>query len=91
MPHLIQALVKSTEKTFREWNLKIQTAIQTKEQQRADYEAKKRQLLPQLIQAHERGVSSRELEKITGINRTTISRWIREGKKEKEKQNVKSN
>jgi DNA invertase Pin-like site-specific DNA recombinase len=84
MAHLVQALLSSTQKTLSEWNQKIQTAIQTKEQERANYGAKKQQLLPQLIEAHEKGVSSRELERITGINHTTITRWIREAKKEKQ-------
>jgi DNA invertase Pin-like site-specific DNA recombinase len=84
MAHLVQALLSSTQKTLSEWNQKIRTAIQTKEQERANYGAKKQQLLPQLIEAHEKGVSSRELERITGINHTTITRWIREAKKEKQ-------
>ena len=88
MTNLVQALLSSTQKTLSEWNQKIQTAIQTKEQERANYGAKKEQLLPQLIGAHEKGVSSRELQRITGINHTTITRWIREAKKTREKENV---
>ena len=84
MAHLVEALLSSTQKTLTEWNQKIRTAIQTKELERANYGAKKQQLLPQLIEAHEKGVSSRELERITGINHTTITRWIREAKKEKQ-------
>ena len=84
MTNIVQALLSSTQKTLSEWNQKIQTAIQTKEQEQANYGAKKQQLLPQLIEAHEKGVSSRELQRITGINHTTITRWIREAKKEKQ-------
>jgi DNA invertase Pin-like site-specific DNA recombinase len=88
MAHRVEALLSSSQKTLSEWNQRIRDAIQTKEQQQGDYQKKKQQLLPQLIEAHEKGVSSRELEKITGINHTTISRWIKEAKKEKEKQDV---
>jgi transposase-like protein len=61
-----------------------------KEQEIANYGAKKQELLPQLIEAHEKGVSSRELERIIGINHTTITRWIREAQKEKAKENVRT-
>lgn len=86
MTHRVQVLLSSTHKTLSEWNQKIRAAVQTKEQQRAEYLAKKQEILPQLIEGHEKGLSSRELEKITGINHTTISRWIKEAK---EKQNAK--
>lgn len=88
MAHLVQALLSSTQKTLSEWNQKIRTAIQTKEQERANYGAKKQQLLPQLIEAHEKGVSSRELERIIGINHTTISRWVKEAQRQKAKEDV---
>jgi len=89
MAHLVQVLLGSTQKTLTEWNQKIRAAIQTREEERLTYQAKKNDLLPQFIEAHKRGVSSRELERITGINHTTIARWIREGsKKQKEKENV---
>jgi DNA invertase Pin-like site-specific DNA recombinase len=75
-----QVLV-SNEETLSEWNQKIKAAIETKERQKADFQAKKQQLLPILIDAHDKGVSSRELERITGINHTTICQWIKEAKK----------
>jgi len=84
----VQALVSSTQKTLGEWSQKIRAAIQTKEVKRLSYQTKKNELLPQFIEASKKGVSSRELEQITGINHTTIARWIREGKKQKEKENV---
>jgi DNA invertase Pin-like site-specific DNA recombinase len=88
MAHRVQALLSSTQKTLSEWNQKIHNAIETKEEERLNYQAKKQQLLPQLIEATEKGVSTRELAKITGINHTTIGRWIREARKKKEKENV---
>ena len=88
MAHLVQALLSSTQKTLSEWNQKIRTAIQTKEQERANYGTRKQQVLPMLIEAHEKGVSSRELERITGINHTTISRWVKEAQRKKAKENA---
>ncbi|MCJ7424318.1 hypothetical protein MUP01_08645 [Candidatus Bathyarchaeota archaeon] len=70
-----------------DWNQKIKLATQTQTEQRRDYEEKKRQILPQLIAANQAGVSTRQLEEITGINHTTIARWIKEAR---EKQNVQS-
>jgi len=84
----VQALLSSTQKTMSEWNQKIREAIQGQEEKRVNYQTKKNELLPQLIEASKKGVSSRELQQITGINHTTIARWIREGKKQKEKENV---
>lgn len=91
MTQAVKALLSSTQKTLTEWNEKIRAAIQTKEEERLNYQAKKKALLPQLIEATEKGVSSRELEKITGINHTTICRWIKEARKQKEKENVSRN
>jgi transposase-like protein len=82
MTQHVQALLSSTQKTLSEWNQKIRTAIQKREQERANYGTKKQQVLPMLIEAHEKGVSSRELERITGINHTTITRWIKETRRE---------
>ena len=84
----VLALLSGTQKTFSEWNQKIRAAIQTKEEEQLSYQAKKSELLPQLIEASKKGVSTRELEQITGINHTTIARWIREGKQQKEEKNV---
>jgi transposase-like protein len=89
MSHHVQALLKSTQKTINEWKQGIQDAIFTKEEDVANYQRKKQELLPQLVEAYEKGVSSRQLGKITGINHTTILRWIKEAEKEKEKENVR--
>jgi DNA invertase Pin-like site-specific DNA recombinase len=78
MTSRVKSLLTTTENTLREWNQKIKVALESKEQQRADYQSKKQQLLPMLIDAHEKGLSTRELEKITGINHTTIAQWLRE-------------
>jgi len=83
MVHLVEVLLSSTQKTLSEWNQKIRDAIQTKQEEGLNYQTKKQQILPQLIEAYEKGVSSRELERITGINHTTICRWIKEAHKTK--------
>lgn len=88
MVHLVKVLLSSTQKNLSEWNQKIRAATEIKEQARVNYQAKKDELLPQLIEAHKKGVSTRELEQITGINHTTIARWIREGSGQKEKKNA---
>jgi len=88
MAHHVQALLKSTQKTIHEWNQRIQDAILTQEQDVANYQRKKQELLPLLLEGYKKGVSSRQLGKITGINHTTILRWIKEAEKQKEKENV---
>lgn len=85
----VKALLSSTHKTLIEWNQKIHDAMQRTEEERLNYQTKKKELIPQLVEASQRGVSSRELERITGINHTTIATWIREAKKQKEKENVR--
>ena len=87
MPRLIvKALLNARNQTMQEWSQTIKSAIQAKQEQQRIYEEKKRQLLPQLFESNKAGVSTRELEQITGINHTTIARWIKEAK---EKQNAK--
>jgi transposase-like protein len=84
MTHSVKSLLTSTQKTVSEWAEKIRATVKTKEQERANYLSRKQQLLPDLIDAHEKGVSSRELERITGINHTTICRWVKEARKKKQ-------
>ena len=90
MKRIAQALIDATQSTLEQWGHKLKEAIQTKEQTVTAYEEKKRLLLPQLLEAHEKGVSTRELQEITGIPHATIARWIRKSKKE-ETDNVSSN
>jgi len=75
--NIIQALTNATQMTLEQWSQKLKEAIQSKEQVKATYEAKKQKLLPQLLEAHEKGISLRELAKITGISFSTISRWLK--------------
>jgi DNA invertase Pin-like site-specific DNA recombinase len=79
----VRAVLGATQKTLEEWGQKIKDAILVKKQELETYEEKKRQLLPILMEGHEKKVSTRQLEKITGINRTTIARWIKEAKESK--------
>ena len=77
-----KTVMEATQKTLEEWSQKIKRAIMIKEEQLKTYEEKKRELLPQLLEAHEKKVSTRQLAQITGIPHTTIAKWIRETKKE---------
>ena len=88
--NFVQALVIATQTTLDQWGQRLKEAMQTSEQHLTAYNEKKQKLLPQLIEAHEKGVSTRELGKITGISHTTIARWIEESKT-KEKQDVNTN
>lgn len=86
----VQSLLGATQKTLEEWGEKIKEKMQVKEKELFTYEEKKRQLLPQLLEAHEKGVSARELAQITGINHTTIATWIKEAKRKEKEQDAKN-
>jgi len=88
---IVQALVTATRATLDQIRQNLKERTQTKEQALREYAERKRELLPQLLEAHEKGVATRELQKITGISHTTIARWIKAAKQEKEKQNVSTN
>jgi metal-dependent amidase/aminoacylase/carboxypeptidase family protein len=76
----IQAVLTATQGKLDDWRKKIHQAGETKKQQLLTYKEKKRQLLPLLIEGQKEGVSTRELEQITGINHTTIAIWIKQAK-----------
>jgi len=82
--NIVQALVTATQSKLDQWGQQLKEAMQTKEQTLTAYEEKKRQLLPQLLEAQEKGVSTRELARITGISHMTISRWIKAAQKKEE-------
>lgn len=86
--NIVRTLVDATQTTMDKWAEKIKEAMQVKEQEFKSYEQKKRELIPKLLEAHEKGVSARQLAQITGINHTTVSRWIREAKEEREKEHA---
>jgi hypothetical protein len=75
---IVQELVSATQTKIDEWRKKINEAVLQKNQGQQEYEDKKALLLPQLKEGHDKGLSTRELEKITGINHTTIAKWLRE-------------
>jgi len=79
----VQALLSASQGKLDDWRKKIHQTGETKKQELLIYEEKKRQLLPLLIQGQKEGVSTRELEEITGINHTTIAIWIKEAQKTK--------
>lgn len=76
----VQALLSASQGKLDDWRKKIHQTGETKKQELLIYEEKKRQLLPLLIQGQKEGVSTRELEQITGINHTTIAIWIKQAK-----------
>jgi DNA invertase Pin-like site-specific DNA recombinase len=80
---VVQALVSATQGKLEDWKRKIDQAREIKKQELLTYTEKKAQLLPLLIKGNKEGLSTRELEKITGINHTTIARWIKEAPKTK--------
>jgi response regulator of citrate/malate metabolism len=89
--NIVQALVTATQSKLDQWGQQIKQAMQTTNQSLTAYEEKKQGLIPQLLEAREKGVSLRELAKITGISHTTIARWLKAAKKQKENQNVNTN
>jgi Fic family protein len=83
---VVQALMSATQGKLEDWKRRIDQARETKKQELLSYTEKKAQLLPLLIKGNEEGLSTRELEAITGINHTTIARWLKEAR---EKENAK--
>jgi len=57
-----------------EWITQIDKAIKK-------YEETKQRLLPKLKEAMDKGITSRQLCKITGISHATICRWVNEFRK----------
>ena len=75
---VVQGLLTATQGKLEDWKKKIDQARETKKQELLSYTEKKAQLLPLLIKGNKEGLSTRKLEEITGINHTTIARWIKE-------------
>lgn len=78
--NISKSLLEATQSTLDKWAVKIREAVQLKEQGRDSYDEKRQKLLAELLDAHEKGLSARELAKITGISHSTIARWVREAK-----------
>jgi DNA invertase Pin-like site-specific DNA recombinase len=81
--NIAHVLLDATQKKLGEWSEQIKDAVQVKQQELLTYGEKKQQLISQLIEAHAKGVSIRELARITGISNATLGRWIKEAKAEK--------
>ena len=88
---IIKALFDATQTTIDQWSQKIKENIQGKAEKLRLYEQKKQDIIPMLLEAHEQGVSSRELGRIMGINHTTIAKWIRQAKAKEKQQEEKEN
>jgi len=78
-----KAHFKIVKATVDEWIPQIDKAIEDKEKQQREYETLKQILVPKLKEAMDKGVSARELAKITGICNVTICRWVNAIKAEK--------
>jgi DNA invertase Pin-like site-specific DNA recombinase len=83
--NISHVLLDATQKKLGEWVEKVKGAVEVKELELKTYEEKKQELISELKEAHDKGVSIRELARITGISNATLGRWIKEAK-EKEKQ-----
>jgi DNA invertase Pin-like site-specific DNA recombinase len=83
--NIAHVLLDATQKKLAEWSEKVKGAVELKQQELLTYEGKKQQLISELKEAYEKGVSIRELARITGISNATLGRWIKEAQ-EKEKQ-----
>jgi hypothetical protein len=73
-----RVLLEATQTKLVEWTEKIKGAVKEKGIDLKTYEEKKRELIPQLKEAHDKGVPIRELSRITGICNATLCRWIKE-------------
>ena len=85
--NISRILLEATQTKLAEWAEKIKGA-EVKGQELKTYEGKKRELAPKLKEAHEKGVSIRELSKITGISNATLGRWIKELEEEEQTSNA---
>jgi DNA invertase Pin-like site-specific DNA recombinase len=87
--NISRVLLEATQKTLGEWSEKIKGAVGTTEQELKTYEEKKQELASQVKEAYEKGVSIRELSRITGICNATLGRWIKELKEQGQTQDAK--
>jgi predicted nucleic acid-binding Zn-ribbon protein len=67
-----RVLLEATQTKLAEWTEKIKGAVEVKGQELKTYEEKKQELASKLKEAHEKGVSIRELSRITGISNATL-------------------
>lgn len=77
---IVKSLRDASQTKIEQWLQNISQAIATKGIDVEAYNQKKQELLPKLIEAQQKGIAVRELSKITGISRATISRWVNEQK-----------
>ena len=78
-------LLEATQSTLEKWTQKIKEVVLLKKEEKESYNENKQKLIAELLDAHGKGVSARELAKITGISHSTIGRWIKEAKEKKGK------
>jgi hypothetical protein len=76
----VSLLLNASQQKITEWFHGIDTLI-TRREALTEYDKKKAQLLPKLVEAHNKGVTFRELEETTGIPYQTIAHWVRKEQK----------
>ena len=77
---IVKAIKEATSEKLDKWFQDIATAITQKDQNLLEYETKRKLVINKFLEAEEKGISARELERITGIPHQTISKWISEEK-----------
>jgi DNA invertase Pin-like site-specific DNA recombinase len=74
-----ERLLEASQATIENWCKEIDLLIAQKPDIDT-YNAKKQMLLPKLIEARAKGITLRELARMTGIPYQTIGKWLKEAK-----------
>lgn len=78
----VKVVYNATQQTLDKWFQAIDTAITQEDEFCLNYDAKKKLVKDKLLEARNRGISARQLSKITGIPHQTISEWVKQAKEE---------
>lgn len=79
----VKVVYQATQQTLDEWFQAIDTAIKQEDDFCLNYNAKRKLVMDKLSEARARGISARQLSKITGIPHQTISEWLKQAKEAK--------
>jgi DNA invertase Pin-like site-specific DNA recombinase len=77
---LAKAVLEATQRTIQDWFKGIDTLITDKGQDLLAYEEKKQTVIKKFLEADSKGISVRQLSKLTGISHQAISKWIKDAK-----------
>ena len=75
---IVKSILHATQETLEGWFKSVDRAVELKLGELEEYERKKQQIIPKLLEGYEKGLSTRELAKIFGIPHQTIARWIKQ-------------